>query len=56
MRQLGIEVEQLNDAPWVPELERRFKHKLPRLYRSLVLRYGFLACAVGEVELLETWA
>jgi len=51
MRQLGIDVEIPPGAPWIPELERRFKRKLPPLYRSLVLRFGFLACEIGEVEL-----
>ena len=51
MRQLGIDVEALTEAPWVSELERRFKRQLPPLYRSLVLGFGFLACEVGDVEL-----
>jgi hypothetical protein len=32
MRQLGIIVESVTKAPWVPELERRFKRGLPPLY------------------------
>ncbi len=51
MRKLGIDVEALTEAPWISELERRFKRQLPPLYRSLVLGYGFIACEVGEVEL-----
>lgn len=51
MRQLGIDVEALAEAPWVSELELRFKRELPPLYRSLVLGFGFLACEIGEVEL-----
>jgi hypothetical protein len=51
MRKLGVDVEALTQAPWIAELERRFKHKLPPLYRSLVLHFGFLSFEVGEVEL-----
>jgi hypothetical protein len=51
MRKLGIDVEALTEAPWISELERRFKRRLPPLYRSLVVGFGFLACEVGEVGL-----
>jgi hypothetical protein len=51
MRQLGIIVESVTKAPWVPELERRFKRGLPPLYRSLMLQFRFSASEVGEVEL-----
>jgi hypothetical protein len=51
MRELGIEVEVLTEAPWIPDLELRFKRQLPPLYRSLLQHFGFLACDVGEVEL-----
>jgi hypothetical protein len=53
MRLLGIDLEGLKQAPWIPELEKRFKRQLPPLYRSLVLRFGLLACEVGEVELFS---
>jgi hypothetical protein len=51
LRQLGIDLEILTEAPWVPELERRFRRSLPPLYRSVLLRFSFLACEIGEVEL-----
>lgn len=51
LRQLGTVVEFVTDAAWVPELERRFKRSLPPLYRSLLLRFCFASCEVGEVEL-----
>jgi hypothetical protein len=51
MRQLGFVVEHVTDASWVAELERRFRRSLPPLYRSLILRFTFGACDVGDVTL-----
>jgi len=54
LRVLGVDLEALDKAPWIPEVEKRFKRELPPLYRSLVLRFGFLTCEVGEVELFSS--
>ena len=51
MRQLGTVIEYFTDASWVPELERRFKRRLPPLYRSVILRFCFSRREVGEVEI-----
>ena len=51
VRELGFGVWFPTQAPWLPELEQRFKRKLPPLYRSLLLHFRFVSCEVGGVEL-----
>jgi hypothetical protein len=51
MRQLGIDLEVISEAPWIHDLEQRFRRQLPPLYRSLVLGFSFITCEIGEVEL-----
>lgn len=41
----------IDAAPWIDEIERRLKFKLPAEYRSLVTRYSFPVIAFESVEL-----